>query len=152
MISSHNIKLYYISCSILNLSLDDNIKVMFYVFVSPLPHHVGRGVAVGVHVDDCQGAVRGGAGPKDGVGDQVVTAQGHRDTLVRDDRPEIRNMTRIQKMEQVILLILFSDTVTSRLDIIETCNHISDISNLKLDALQYALTRQGKINSFLAST
>ena len=109
---------------------------MFYVFVSPLPHHVGRGVAVGVHVDDCQGAVRGGAGPKDGVGDQVVTAQGHRDTLVRDDRPEIRNMTMIQKMlEQEISLVLLSDTVTSRLDIIETCNHITNISNLKLDDL-----------------
>ena len=96
-----------------------------------------RAVAVRDHAPDCNEALRGGAGPKDGVGDQVVTAQGHRDTLVRDDRPEIRNMTRIQQMEQVILLILFSDTVTSRLDIIETCNHISDISNLKLDGIGF---------------
>ena len=79
--------------------------------------------------------MRGCAGPEDGVGDQVVTPQGHRNTLVRDDRPELRNMTMIRKMEQEISLVLLSDTVTSRLDIIETCNHIPNISNLKLDDL-----------------
>ena len=48
----------------------------------PLPHHAGRSVAVGVHMDDGQGAVGGGAGPEDGVGDQVVTPQAHRHTPV----------------------------------------------------------------------
>ena len=55
----------------------------------PLPHHAGRGVAVGVNMDDGQGAVGGGAGPEDGVGDQVVTPQAHRHTPVREDGPDM---------------------------------------------------------------
>ena len=62
---------------------------------SPLAHHAGRGVAVGVHMDDSQGAVTGGAGPEDRVGDQVVTTQGHRHTLVRENGPEKEKHTTI---------------------------------------------------------
>ena len=43
----------------------------------PLPHHAGRGVAVGVHVDAGERAVVGRGRPQDGVGDQVVSAQAH---------------------------------------------------------------------------
>ena len=43
---------------------------------------------MGVHVDEGQGAVRGGAGAEDGVGDQVVTTQAHWNTLVGEYCPE----------------------------------------------------------------
>ena len=56
--------------------------------VSPLPHHAGRGVAVGVHVYEGEGAEGGGGGSEDGVADQVVTPQAHWHTLVGEDRPE----------------------------------------------------------------
>ena len=46
----------------------------------PLPHHAGRGVAMGVHVDAGEGAVVGRGRPQDGVGDQVISAQTDRDT------------------------------------------------------------------------
>ena len=50
----------------------------------PLPHHAGRGVAVGVHVDAGERAVVGRGGPEDGIGDQVVPAQADRDTASRE--------------------------------------------------------------------
>ena len=46
----------------------------------PLPHHAGRGVAVGVHVDAGERAVVGRGRPQDGVGDQVISAQADGDT------------------------------------------------------------------------
>ena len=63
-----------------------------HVSHSPLAHHAGRGVTVGVHMDDSQGAVTGGAGPEDRVSDQVVTTQGYWHTLVRENGPKRRNI------------------------------------------------------------
>ena len=95
----------------------------------PLPHHAGRGVAVGVHMDDGQGAVGGGAGPEDGVGDQVVTPQAHRHTPVWEDGPDMNIQMEWGKVD-TILLVLLCNAVTRCLHIIETRNNIPDVSDL----------------------
>ena len=82
---------------------------------------------------DSQGAVTGGAGPEDRVGDQVVTTQGHRHTLVRENGPEEKHTTIMYWQEN--LLVLLCNAVTGCLHVIETCNNIPYVSNLKLENL-----------------
>ena len=86
-------------------------------------------------MDDGQGAVTGSAGPEDRVGDQVVTTQGHRHTLVRENSPERRNKDTTTLYRQENLLVLLCNAVTGCLHVIETCNNIPYVSNLSLDDL-----------------
>ena len=83
---------------------------------------------MGVHVDEGQGAVRGGAGAEDGVGDQVVAPQAHWNTLVGEYCPEEDVSSAAHVTASLELLC---DAVTSRPDIVQISHHIPNIRNLQ---------------------
>ena len=108
---------------------------------SPLPHHAGRGVTVGVDMDEGQGTVSGGAGPEDGVGDQVVTTQAHGHTPSREDGPDMNTQVGWDRVD-TILLVLLCNAVTCCLHVIETRSNIPDVSNLIFKHAHFSLTEQ----------
>ena len=83
---------------------------------------------MGVHVDEGQGAVSGGAGAEDGVGDQVVSPQAHWNTLVGEYCPEEDVSSAAHVTASLVLLC---DAVTSSPDIVQISHHIPNISNLQ---------------------